>query len=162
MVYQDVGSSFSCEFRGGDSEHIRPPAETICKEKDVRISSSRDRQESKIINADGYPGAIRQWNGDCRPTDSLTRRFSRLTLEPASYPPFCADFHTDPPVEAFHHFECTCDTEVASGIGVACVHDPRSGQVRHVDANGIIKGGTASTAIVGLRRRGGGNGFPNE
>ena len=102
MVYQDVGSSFSCEFRGGDSEHIRPPAETICKEKDVGISSNRDRQESKIINADGYPGTIRQWDGDCRPTDSLTRRFSRLTLEATSYPPFCANFHTDPPVEAFH------------------------------------------------------------
>ena len=45
---------------------------------------------------------------------------------------------------------------------MACVHDPWSGQVRHVDANGVIKGGTASAAAVGLRRQGVGNGFPNQ
>ena len=157
-----VGSTFSCEFRGGDSEHIRPPAETVYREKDVGISSGRDQQGPKIVNTDGYPGAIRQWGGECRPEDSLARRFSRPTLEAASYPPFYADFHTDPPVEAFQHFECACDTEATRGTGVAFVHDPRSGQVRHVDANGIIKGGTASTAVVGLRRQSGGNGFPNE
>ena len=138
-VYQDVGSTFSCKFRGGYSENIRPPAETVREEKDVIISSGRDRQWSKVVNADGYPGFIRQWYEECRPADSLARYFSRLTLEAASYPPFCAEFHTDPPVEAFHYFKCACDTKVARGIGVACVHDPRSGQVRQVDANGVIK-----------------------
>ena len=45
---------------------------------------------------------------------------------------------------------------------MACVHDPRSDQVRHVDANGVIKGGTASASVVGLRRQGVGNGYPNQ
>ena len=44
---------------------------------------------------------------------------------------------------------------------MTCVHDPRSGQVWHVDTNGVIKGGTASAALVGLRRQAVGNGFPN-
>ena len=126
------------------------------------ISSGRDRQWSKVVNADGYPGSIRQWYGECRPADSLARCFSRLTLEATSYYPFCADFHTDPPVEAFQHFECACDTKVARGVGVTCVHDPRSGQVWHVDAKGVVKEGTASAAVVGRRRQGVGDGFPNQ
>ena len=81
--------------------------------------------------------------------DNSARCVLRLTLEAASYPPFCADFHTDPPVKASQHFECACDAEVARGIGVACVHDPRSGQVRHEDANRVIKGGSASATVVG-------------
>ena len=32
----------------------------------------------------------------------------------------------------------------------------------YIDADGIIKGGTASTAVVDLRRHGGGERFPNE
>ena len=161
-AYQDVGSSFSCEFRGGYSEHIHQPAETVREEKDVRISSGRDRQWSKVVNADGHPGSIRQGYGECKPADSLARCFSRLTLEATSYPPFYADFYTNPPVEAFQHLECACDTKVARGIGMVCVHDPRSGQVRHVDANRFMKGGTASAAVVGLRRQGVGNRFPNQ
>ena len=80
----------------------------------------------------------------------MARCFSRLTLEATSYPPFFADFHTDPPVEAFQHFECASDAKVARVIGVACVHDPRSSRVGHVDANGVVKGYTASaTAELG-------------
>ena len=45
---------------------------------------------------------------------------------------------------------------------MACVHDPRSGQVRRIDADGVIKRGTASTAVVDLRRQDGGDRFPNE
>ena len=45
---------------------------------------------------------------------------------------------------------------------MTCVRNPLSGQVRHVDANGVIKGGTASAAVVGLRRQGVGNAFPNQ
>ena len=29
---------------------------------------------------------------------------------------------------------------MTGGIGVACVHDPRSGQKWHIDANGVIEG----------------------
>ena len=81
------------------------------------------------------------------------RCFSCLTLEATSYPPFCADFHTDPPIEAFQHFECVCNAKVARGIGVVCVHDPRSGQVWRVDANGVVKRYTASATA---------DGFPNQ
>ena len=44
---------------------------------------------------------------------------------------------------------------------MACGHDPRSG-LGHVDANGVVKGGTASAALVGGRRQCVGNGFPNQ
>ena len=75
MVHQDVGSTFYGELRSGDSEHVGPSAEAISKEEDVRISSGRRRQGSKIVNADGYSRAIRQRNGECRPSDGLTGSF---------------------------------------------------------------------------------------
>ena len=28
---------------------------------------------------------------------------------------------------------------MTGGIGVACMHDPRSGQKRHIDANGVVE-----------------------
>ena len=96
-------------------------------EEDVKLSSGRGRQESKIVHADGYSRAIRQRNGECRPSNGLTGSFPCLTFEAASYPPFGADFHTYPPVETFQHFECHCDTKVARSLGVVCVHDPWSG-----------------------------------
>ena len=40
----------------------------------------------------------------------------------------------------FKHFEGAHNTEMTEGIGVACVHDPRSGQKWHIDANGVIEG----------------------
>ena len=55
------------------------------------------------------------------------------------YPPFCAGFHANPPVEAFKHFEGAHNTEVIGGIGVACMHDPRSSQEGYIDANGVIE-----------------------
>ena len=84
VVYQDVGSTFSCELRGGDSEHIRPPAEAICQEEDVRTSSGRGRQGSKIVNADGYPRAVWQGDGEGRPSNGLVGGFPCLALEAAS------------------------------------------------------------------------------
>ena len=63
----------------------------------------------------------------------------RLAFEAAAYLPFRAGFHTNPPIEAFKHFEGARDTEMAGGIGVACMHDPRSGQKAHIDANGVVK-----------------------
>ena len=59
MIHQDVASTVCCELRSGDSEHVCPPAEAICKEEDVRIFSGRGRQGSKIVNAEGYSRAIR-------------------------------------------------------------------------------------------------------
>ena len=122
-----VGCTFCGEFRSGDSEQVGPSAEAISKKEDVRISSGRGWQGSKIVNADGYPWAARQGNGECRPSDGLAGSFPCLTFEAASYPPFGADFHTYPPIETFQHFECPCDTKVARSLGVACVHDPWSG-----------------------------------
>ena len=101
-------------------------------------------------------------DGECRPENSLARGVSCLTLEAASYPPLGAGFHTYLPIEALQHFERACDTEVARGIGVTCVHDSRSGQERHINADGVVKGGSAPAAVVAIRRRGGGDRFPNE
>ena len=53
-------------------------------------------------------------------------------------------------MEAFQHFEGARNTEVTGGIGVACMHDPRSGQKRHIDADGVIKGGSARTARLAM------------
>ena len=161
-VYQDVGGTFSYEFRGGDSKHIRPPDEVVREEKGVIIPSVRDRQGSKIVNADGYSGAVGQGDGECRPASSLARSFSCLTLEAASYPPFGAGFNTYPPIEAFQHFECACDTVVARCISVACMHDSRPGQEWHIDADGFIREGSAPAAVVDIRRRGGDDRVSNE
>ena len=60
--------------------------------------------------------------------------------EAAAHPLFRADFHVDPTVKTFKHFEGAHNTEMTGGIGVACVHDPRSGQKCHIDANGVIEG----------------------
>ena len=62
-----------------------------------------------------------------------------MAFEAAAYPPFRADFHTNPLIEAFKHFEGVRDTEMAEGIGVACMHDPRPGQKGHIDANGVVE-----------------------
>ena len=47
--------------------------------------------------------------------------------------------HANPPEETFKHFEGACNTQMTGGIGVACVHDPRSDQQRYVDANRVIE-----------------------
>ena len=33
VVHQNVGGSFSCKFRGGDSERVRPAAEVVREEE---------------------------------------------------------------------------------------------------------------------------------
>ena len=55
-----------------------------------------------------------------------------------------------------------CKNEVTRGIGVACVHDPRSGQERHINADGVIQGGSARAAVVSIRRRGDDDRFSEE
>ena len=75
-----------------------------------------------------------------RAASELSGGRSKAPDEAAAHPLFRADFHADPPVKTFKHFEDAHNTEMTGGIGVACVHDPRSGQKWHIDANGIIKG----------------------
>ena len=81
-----------------------------------------------------------------------------LAFEAAAYPPFRAGFHANPPVEAFKHFESARDTEVTGGVGVARLHDPRSGQERHVDANGVVKRRPSKAGGVAVRLGGSGCG----
>ena len=92
----------------------------------------------------------------------LARRCSCLTLEAASYPPSSADFHTYRPKKAFQHFECACDAVVPRVIGVECVHNPRSGQERHINADGVIEERSAPAAVVDFRRRGDGYRFSDK
>ena len=70
----------------------------------------------------------------------MGRTASELSDEAAGDPLFRADFHGEPPGKKFKHFEGAHNTEMTEGIGVACVHDPRSGQKWHIDANGVIEG----------------------
>ena len=69
--------------------------------------------------------------------------------EAAAHPLFRADFHADPPVKTFKHFEDAHNTKMTEGIGVACVHDPRSGQKGHIDAIGVIEGKPAEAGRAG-------------
>ena len=69
--------------------------------------------------------------------------------EAAAHPLFRADFHADPPVKTFKHFEDAHNTKMTEGIGVACVHDPRSGQNGHIDAIGVIEGKPAEAGRAG-------------
>ena len=48
------------------------------------------------------------------------------------------------------------------GIGAACVHDPRSGQERHMNIDGILQRGSALAAIAAIKRRSDGYHFPDE
>ena len=67
------------------------------------------------------------------------RGLTCLAFKAAAYPPFRAGFHTNPPIEAFKHFEGARDAEMTGSIGVASMHDPRSGQKGHIDANGVVE-----------------------
>ena len=60
--------------------------------------------------------------------------------EAAGDPLFRAHFHAEPPVKTFKHFEGALNTEMTGGIGMACVHDPRSGRKGQIDANAVIEG----------------------
>ena len=62
-----------------------------------------------------------------------------MAFEAAAYPSFRAGFQTNPPIEAFKHFESARDTEMTGSIGVVCMYDPRSGQKGHIDANGFVE-----------------------
>ena len=86
----------------------------------------------------------------------------RLTLEAAVHPPFCASFHTKPPIEAFKHFEDARNTEMTGGICIVWVHDLRSGKKRYIDADGNIEEGSAQTASGSIRCRDDGNRFADK
>ena len=43
-------------------------------------------------------------------------------------------------------------------IGVACMHDPRSGQKRHIDENGVVERRPSKTGRETIRSRGYGGG----
>ena len=85
-----------------------------------------------------------------------------MAFEAAAYPPFRAGFHANPPIEAFKHFESARDTEVTGGVGVARLHDPRSGQEGHVDANGVVKRRPSKAGGVAVGLGGGGGGTADE
>ena len=101
----------------------------------------RNRQRPIIVNTDGDAWAVGQGGGEEWPANCLAGGLTCLKFEAAAYPPFRADFHADPPVKAFKHFDGTRNTEMTGGISVACVHDPRSGQKGHIYANGVIETG---------------------
>ena len=44
---------------------------------------------------------------------------------------------------------------------MACVHDPRSAQERHINADEVIDGGSAPAAVMAIKRRSGDYRFPS-
>ena len=85
-----------------------------------------------------------------------------MAFETAAFPPFRAGFHDNSPIEAFKHFESARDTEVTGGVGVARLHDPRSGQEGHVDANGVVKRRPSKAGRVTVWSGGDGGGTADE
>ena len=142
-VHQDVCGPFGCEFGRGNGKHVCTAAEAVREKEDVGISSSCYEQGPEIVNADGNARAVGQEDRENWPANCLAGGLTRLAFEAAAHPPPRADFHADPREKTFKHFEGACNTEMTGGIGVACVHDPRSGQNGHIDANGVIEGGPA-------------------
>ena len=161
-VCQNVGGSFSCTFRGGDSEYVRPATEAVREEEDLRTSAGHGRQGPKVVNANGITRAVGQVGGWYWTANCLASGLVCLTIETASHLPFCAHFHTEPPKEEFQYFEGARDTEMIEGIGMAYVHDPRSGQKRYIDAGEAIKGTSARIARVAISRWGYDNRFSDE
>ena len=96
-------------------------------------------QRPKVVNTDGDARAVEQGDGEDWPANSLAGGLTRFTFEAAAHLPFGADFHANPTVKTFKHFEGARNTEMTGGLGVACVHDPRSGQKGHIDKNGVIE-----------------------
>ena len=132
-VHQDVCGAFGCEFGRGNGKHVCATAKAVREKEDVGVSSSGYRQGPKIVNTDGDARAVRQGDGEDWPANCLAGGLTRLTFEAVAHPSFRAGFHA------------VRDTEMTGGIGVACVHDPRSGRKGHIDANGVIEGGPAET-----------------
>ena len=106
--------------------HVCATAKAVREKEDVGIFSSRYRQGPKIVNTDGNARAVGQGVG--RTASELSGGRSYAPDEAAGDPLFRADFHAEPPVKKFKHCEGAHNTEMTEGIGVACVHDPRSGQ----------------------------------
>ena len=53
IVHQDVRGSFICKFGGGDSsEHFRTRAEAVRETENVKLSSGRGRQGSKVVTVE--------------------------------------------------------------------------------------------------------------
>ena len=48
----------SCEFHGGDSEHVRTTAEVIREGENVGISSGRDRHGPKVVDTYGAVSTV--------------------------------------------------------------------------------------------------------
>ena len=116
MVHQDVCGAFG--FGRGNGKHIRATAKAVREKEDVGISSSRYRQGPKIVNTDGNARAVGQGDGEDGAggwggrASELSGGRSYAPDEEAAHPLFRADFHADPPVKTFKHFEGVHSTEM--------------------------------------------------
>ena len=115
-IHQDVDSAVCGEFGCGDSEHVRTAAERIRKEEDVRISSGRCRQRPKVVDTDRDTKAVGQRYREGWPRNCLAGG------EATAHPPFCVEFHTNPPVKTLQHFKGASNIEMTGGIGMVCMH----------------------------------------
>ena len=59
-IHEDIGGSFRCKFRGGNSEHVRTTAGAVREEEGVEILLGRGMQGPKVVNADGNARTVGQ------------------------------------------------------------------------------------------------------
>ena len=74
--------------------------------------------------------------------------------EAAAHPLFRADFHADPPVKTFKHFEGAHNTEMTGGIGHSMETSMESVEVS-MEAHGALHGGSWSSMEAPWRLHGG-------
>lgn len=114
-------------------------AEAVRDKEDVRIHSSLGQERSKAINADEDTRTLWLRDGKDGPAKGFAVRLIRLTHGVAAHLPPSAGSLANTPKETYQYLKCLSNNEVAGGIRVACVYDPRSCQEWHIDADWIVK-----------------------
>lgn len=98
-VDKDARRALSYKRGGSICKHVSPAAKTISEDKDVGVTSRRDRKRAEEIDADGDAGALGQGHRNDEPEGRQPRDFPCLTYQALPNPPTGADVHTNPPVE---------------------------------------------------------------
>ena len=114
--YRLISRALGCKFGSSDRVHVGSAADTIGEEQDVGVTSRRDRQGVKVIDADGNAGPFGQGNRDDGPPDHQPRGFPCLAFQAVAKPPPGADAHTNPPVRTFEHPQSARCAEVAGKL----------------------------------------------
>ena len=145
--------AFSCKLGSSDCKHVSSAAETTDEEQDVGVTSRRDREGVKVIDADGNAAPFKQGTRDDGPTDRQPRGFPCLTLQSVAKPPPGTGVHNNAPAKTFEHSQSARGAEVAGSCRMASLHDPRAHEQWYVNANRLIVQQTSRASYRVLRAR---------